>query len=120
MIRVRGVEKSFGEQKVLLGVDFEVGEKEIFGLLGPSGSGKTTLINILTNQTEADSGDAFVEVPPFETGLMLDEDGLYSRLTCLDNLDVFRRIYSMPPEKSLEALENVGLGDAAKKPVASL
>ena len=114
------MEKSFGTQKVLSGVDFEVKEKEIFGLLGPSGSGKTTLINILTHQMDIDSGYAHVDVTPFETGLMLDEDGLYSRLSCLDNLDVFRRIYSMPPEKSMEALENVGLSEAAKKPVTAL
>ena len=120
MITLQNVEKSFGEQKVLQGVNFEVREKEIFGLLGPSGSGKTTIINILTHQLEADRGRAQVDVPPFETGLMLDEDGLYSRLSCKDNLDVFCRIYSMPLEKSMEALENVGLGEAAEKPVSSL
>ena len=120
MIKVASVEKSFGEHKVLSGVTFEVKEKEIFGLLGPSGSGKTTLINILTHQFEVDSGMAQVDVTPFETGLMLDEDGLYSRLTCLENLDVFRRIYGMPPEKSIEALESVGLGEAAKKSVTEL
>jgi len=120
IIKVQNIEKSFGEQKVLSGVNFEVSEKEIFGLLGPSGSGKTTLINILTHQLEVDSGHAHVGVTPFETGLMLDEDGLYSRLSCLDNLEVFCRIYSMPLTKSMEALENVGLGEAAKKPVTSL
>lgn len=120
MIKVHNVEKSFGELKVLSGVNFEVKEKEIFGLLGPSGSGKTTLINILTHQLEPDSGSTYVNANPFETGLMLDEDGLYSRLSCQDNLDVFRRIYSMPPEKTTEALENVGLSDAAKKPVSTL
>jgi len=120
MISVQNIEKSFGDQKVLSGLSFEVAKGEIFGLLGPSGSGKTTLINILTKQIEADSGNAEVAVTPFETGLMLDEDGLYSRLSCLENLDVFRRIYSMPAEKSMEALENVGLADAAKKAVTEL
>ncbi|MCL2385908.1 MAG: ABC transporter ATP-binding protein [Defluviitaleaceae bacterium] len=120
MIKVTSIEKSFGEQKVLQGVSFEVREKEIFGMLGPSGSGKTTIINILTHQLEVDSGIAQVDVTPFETGLMLDEDGLYPRLSCLDNLNVFSRIYSMPLEKSMEALENVGLADAAKKSVATL
>ncbi|MCL2357572.1 MAG: ABC transporter ATP-binding protein [Defluviitaleaceae bacterium] len=120
MINVSNVEKSFGEATVLSGVNFQVKEREIFGLLGPSGSGKTTLINILTHQLDADAGEATVAVTPFETGLMLDEDGLYPRLSCLENLELFRRIYSMAPEKSTEALENVGLADAAKKPVTSL
>lgn len=120
MIKVHDLQKAFGEQKVLHGISFEIKEREIFGLLGPSGSGKTTLINILTHQIPADDGHAEVQVTPFETGLMLDEDGLYPRLSCQENLDVFRRIYSMPAEKSIEALENVGLGDEAKKPVTSL
>ncbi|MCL2841419.1 MAG: ABC transporter ATP-binding protein [Defluviitaleaceae bacterium] len=120
MIHVKNIEKSFGEQKVLSSVSFEVKEKEIFGLLGPSGSGKTTIINILTNQIEVDSGHAHVNATSFETGLMLDEDGLYPRLSCQENLDVFSRIYSIPLNKSLEALDNVGLGDSAKKPVTAL
>ncbi|MCL2421835.1 MAG: ABC transporter ATP-binding protein [Defluviitaleaceae bacterium] len=120
MIKVQNIEKHFGEQTVLRGVNFEVRHKEIFGLLGPSGSGKTTLINILTNQIEADGGYAHIEASPFETGLMLDEDGLYPRISCLQNLDVFCRIYGMPLSSSMEALESVGLADAAKKPVTSL
>jgi len=120
MIKVQNVQKNFGEQIVLSGVNFEVKEKEIFGLLGPSGSGKTTLINILTNQLESDGGLAHVEATSFETGLMLDEDGLYPRLSCLENLDVFARIYGIPLSSSKEALKNVGLEDAAKKAVTSL
>ena len=105
---------------MLSGVNFEVAQGEIFGLLGPSGSGKTTLINILTNQLEPNGGSAHVQATSFETGLMLDEDGLYPRLNCFENLDVFARIYGMPPASSLEALVSVGLEDAAKKPVTSL
>ena len=120
MISVQNVKKIFGEQTVLSDVSFEVQEKEIFGLLGPSGSGKTTLINILTNQFEPDSGTAILQATSFETGLMLDEDGLYSRLNCLENLDVFCRIYGIPTSNSMEALQDVGLEDAAKKAVTSL
>ena len=120
MIKVSGLYKSFGGQMVLSGVNFEVNNSEIFGLLGPSGSGKTTLINILTNQLEPDEGFAHVEAGSFETGLMLDEDGLYPRLNCLENLDIFSRIYGIPLSSSKEALENVGLEPAAKKAVSSL
>jgi len=120
MIKVRNVQKKFGELAVLSGVNFEVQDREIFGLLGPSGSGKTTLINILTNQLEADGGAAHVEATSFETGLMLDEDGLYPRLNCLENLDIFARIYGIPRSSSMEVLKNVGLEDAAKKAVTSL
>lgn len=120
MIEVINVEKSFGSQRVLSGVNFEVKDKEIFGLLGPSGAGKTTLINIFTNQLEPDGGKASIGASPFEIGLMLDEDGLYPRLNCLENLDLFSRIYCMPSGKSMEALKNVGLEPAAKKAVSTL
>jgi len=55
-----------------------------------------------------------------ETGLMLDTDGLYVRLNCLDNLNVFADIYGIPRRKSREALKNVGLENAAKKAVNAL
>ena len=50
MIRCNDIYKSFSGKTVLSGIDFEIGDGEIFGLLGPSGAGKTTLIRILTGQ----------------------------------------------------------------------
>ena len=120
MISMNNVKKSFGAQPVLSDVTFEAGEREIFGLLGPSGAGKTTIINILTNQLTPDSGSHKIGVNPYETGLMLDEDGLYDRLSCLDNLHVFARIYGIALIKSEKALESVGLRDAANKAVSQL
>ena len=56
MIRCNDVYKSFSGKTVLSGIDFEIGDGEIFGLLGPSGAGKTTLIRILTGQLSFDKG----------------------------------------------------------------
>ncbi|MCL1854585.1 MAG: ABC transporter ATP-binding protein [Clostridia bacterium] len=120
MIQMNNIAKRFGTQTVLSDVTFEVKKKEIFGLLGPSGAGKTTIINILTNQLDPDGGSRQIEVKPFETGLMLDEDGLYIRLNCLDNLKVFTGIYGIPRRKAMEALQKVGLEHAAKKTVSAL
>ena len=120
MIQMQSVVKRFGDQTVLSEVTFETREQEIFGLLGPSGAGKTTIINILTNQLEADSGHHVIGATPFETGLMLDEDGLYIRLNCIENLNVFADIYGIPRSKSMAALRSVGLECDAKKPVDKL
>ena len=120
MIEMRNITKRFGMQTVLSDVSFVVREREIFGLLGPSGAGKTTIINILTNQLDADGGSHSINAASFETGLMLDEDGLYVRLSCIENLNVFADIYGVSRKKSLEALKSVGLDDAAKKAVNTI
>ena len=120
MIKMSNVVKRFGKQTVLCDVSLEAHDQEIFGLLGPSGAGKTTIINILTGKLDAESGSHDIGATPFETGLMLDEDGLFVRLSCMANLNVFADIYGMPHSKSMEALESVGLGKAAKKPVNEL
>jgi ABC-2 type transport system ATP-binding protein len=112
--------KRFGTQTVLSDVTFEAKKGEIFGLMGPSGAGKTTIINILTRQLDADGGSFSTGAEMLETGLMLDADGLFVRLTCLENLHVFTGVYGIPKRKAVGALESVGLADAAKKPVNAL
>ena len=119
-VSMKNVEKSFGDNKVLKGVTFETHDGEILGMLGPSGSGKTTIINILTKQLAADSGECHVSVGNNEIGLMLENDGLYCRLSCLDNLIVFEDIYGTSRERTLEALESVGLLGAKKTAVEQL
>jgi ABC-2 type transport system ATP-binding protein len=114
------IEKSFGPKKVLSDVTFAVYPKEIFGLLGPSGSGKTTIINLLTNQLKHEAGEKTVNASAFETGLMLDQDGLYERLSVTDNLELFASIYGISHESIMESLENVGLSDSSKKAVSEL
>lgn len=59
-IRVRGLEKSYGQLAVLRGVDFEVERGSIFALLGSNGSGKTTTVRILATLSKADAGTVHV------------------------------------------------------------
>ena len=59
-IRVRGLEKSFKNQNVLKGVDFEVAPGTVFALLGSNGAGKTTVVRILATLLKADAGSATV------------------------------------------------------------
>jgi iron(III) transport system ATP-binding protein len=53
---VVGLEKSFGEQPVLTGLDLEVPEGSLTAILGPSGSGKTTLLRVIAGFERADRG----------------------------------------------------------------
>jgi len=120
MIQMQNIVKRFGDKTVLDDVCFNVEPGEIFGLLGPSGSGKTTIINILTHQLTPEDGQYNVGATQKETGLMLEEDGLYKRLTTAQNLDLFAGIYGVDKSKVLTALQNVGLGDDTKTSVTKL
>lgn len=129
MIRCKDVYKSFSGKNVLLGIDFEIGRGEIFGLLGPSGAGKTTLIKILTGQLTFDNGEVVVFDKKVESlsgedkkniGIMMDQFGVYERLSSIDNLKIFADIYGVPHKKIKSTLEEVGLGDAGGKPASAL
>ena len=56
LLVVRGVRKAFAGVRALDGVDLEVREGEILGMLGPNGSGKSTLINVVSGHYRADAG----------------------------------------------------------------
>ena len=61
MIEVSGVAKSFGEHKVLRGVDLKVANSEVVCLIGPSGSGKSTLLRCVNFLEPYDAGDIRIE-----------------------------------------------------------
>ena len=129
MIKCTDVRKSYGENEVLKGLNFEVSEGQIFGLLGPSGAGKTTQIKILTGQLAYEDGSVYVmgkepsklsgeEKKSF--GIMMDSFGLYDRFTCAENLAVFSDMYSVSRSRIREVLKEVGLDDAYNRSASDL
>lgn len=128
-IVIRNISKSFNEKCVLDEVNLIIKEGEIFGLLGPSGAGKTTLIKILTGQLKPDRGEGMIfgkscsrlDREDYKMiGMVLDNSGLYDRLSCYDNMLLPARIYGVDKKKIEELLKRVGLEDAAKKAVEKL
>jgi lipoprotein-releasing system ATP-binding protein len=59
MIKTTGITKSFGDLKVLKGINIEVNNKEVVAIVGASGAGKTTLLQIIGTLDKADSGTIF-------------------------------------------------------------
>jgi ABC-2 type transport system ATP-binding protein len=105
------------------GIDFEVGDGELFGLLGPNGAGKTTTIKMLITLLLPTSGSARVlgydvasepQAVRERIGYVFGgERGLYERLSALDNLRYFAELYGVEPRRQrariAELLELVGL-----------
>ncbi len=128
-ISIRELSHNFGTQQVLKNINLEVQKGEIFGLLGPSGAGKTTLINIMTGQLTSTGGHveilgkkstALSGEDYKQLGIMMDNFGLYERMSCFDNLKFYEMIDGRGTGKILQILEYVGLTDAAKKKVSDL
>jgi lipoprotein-releasing system ATP-binding protein len=57
MLTAKGITKSYGNLRVLKGIDLEINEKEVVSIVGASGAGKTTLLQILGTLDKPDSGE---------------------------------------------------------------
>ena len=129
LIEIEKLSKSFGEQKVLDKIDFNLESGEIVGLIGPSGSGKSTLIKTMLGMEKADEGEALVldyKMPKREIlsniGYMAQSDALYEMLTGYENLEFFGKMKGVSAKelkKEIEYIaEVVDLTDDLKKLVS--
>src|SRR5258708_24674431 len=129
MIEVEGISKSFGETKALAGVDMSVPAGTVQGLLGPNGAGKTTLVRILATLLAPDTGRARisgvdVQQDPNTVRSLIGLAGQYAAvdetLTGRENLVMVGRLYRLGSQlaqaRAEEALERLGLGEAADRP----
>ena len=106
-IHSHGLRRAFGELVAVAGLDLDVAEGEIFGLVGPDGAGKTTTMRMLTGILPPTAGAA--EVAGFDVvrqterlkdhiGYISQRFGLYPDLTVLENLAFYADIYAVPRE----------------------
>ncbi|MBQ7101311.1 MAG: ATP-binding cassette domain-containing protein, partial [Clostridia bacterium] len=61
IIEVKGLQKSYGHNQVLRGLDLSYDQGQIIGLLGPNGCGKTSLIKILTGLIHDYEGEVLID-----------------------------------------------------------
>ena len=131
-VSIENVVKRFGDFTAVNGVNLKIKKGEIFGLLGPNGAGKTTTVRLLLGLLAPSGGQVRVlGLDPVSqgqairtvTGVLLDEVGLYDRLTAWQNLEFPGRIARLPTaerHRKIEAvLERVDLYDRRKERVAS-
>ncbi|MCI6715814.1 MAG: amino acid ABC transporter ATP-binding protein [Lachnospiraceae bacterium] len=131
MLEVKNVQKSFGANQVLKGVDLKVEKGDIIVILGPSGSGKTTFLRCLNFLERADQGSmdfedihtelksaskATVNKVRKKTAFVFQNYNLFQNKTALENVMEGLVIARKVPKKEAEeiakkALDKVGLSD---------
>ena len=100
--------RAYGDHLAVKDVSFSVRRGEVFGLLGPNGAGKTTLLRMLAGVLSPTRGRARllgtdVAVDPQATkrnlGFLSGDTALYGRLSALEVLDYFARLYRLSDAK---------------------
>jgi D-xylose transport system ATP-binding protein len=122
-LRMKGIGKSFGAVRALSGVDFEVYNGEVVGLVGDNGAGKSTLIKTISGVGPADEGEIFVEGQPVKittpnTATRLGIQTVYQDLALCDNLDVVANLFLGREE--LAPLRGLKENDMEKRGLAVL
>ncbi|QOS92657.1 amino acid ABC transporter ATP-binding protein [Brevibacillus sp. JNUCC-41] len=129
MIRIRNLNKSYGNLHVLKDIDMKVLDSDVVCLIGPSGSGKSTLLRCLNYLEKKDSGQILIEGTEIQpstdinkirekVGMVFQHFYLFPHMTVLENvIEAPTHVKKVPKaqaiEEAKELLAKVGLSDKA-------
>ena len=121
MIVARGLERRFGEKRVIRGLDLDVERGAFLSVVGANGSGKSTLLGLLAGLLAPTAGRLDVAAERGEIGFLAHEPLVYRELTALENLDLYGRLYRVPErrERIGMLLERYGLWDVRHERVSA-
>lgn len=128
MIRIKQVNKSFGNVQVLKDIDLEVPQSHVYALIGPSGAGKSTLIRSINALEAIQGGEIIVDGISVhdkktninqlrsEIGFVFQSFNLYPHLTAVENVAIAPiQVKNVPKEQAEEKaralLTSLGLGE---------
>jgi len=132
-VTVKGLRKSFGEQTVLDGIDFQLESGQVTCVLGRSGTGKSVLLRLMIGIEKPDAGSICLEGQDIATaseselnearkkvGFLFQQSALYDSMTIAENVDFpLRRHTTLSREERhgrvQELLASVGMCDASAK-----
>lgn len=138
MIEAKGIEKSFGNLKVLKGIDFYAGKSEVVSIMGASGAGKSTLLQILGTLSTPDKGTLLIdgtdvttlgrkEISTFRNrkiGFVFQFHHLLPEFTSLENVMIPALINGAgeadAKKRAAELLDTLGLAERATHKPAEL
>lgn len=113
---IENIHKQFKDVEALKGVNLEVAEGELFGLIGPDGAGKTTLFRLIASLLQPSSGRISVlgqdSVADYKSirrqiGYMPGKFSLYPDLTVEENLNFFATVFGTTVEANYELVKDV-------------
>jgi ABC-2 type transport system ATP-binding protein len=132
-VRTSGLERRYGPVVAVGGVDLEIGEREIFGLVGPNGAGKTTTIRMLATSLVPSAGEAAIcgldvvsqpDAVRRIVGYMPDTFGVYDDLRVWEYLDFYAHCHGIASRDRrrvvTDLLELVDLADRRDSYVQAL
>jgi len=127
LLEIRNLEKSFGENKVVKGISFDISRGESIGFLGPNGAGKSTTINMIATLLNRDNGEIkFKGLSSKEDltelkksiGVVPQDIAIFEDLSAFDNVKFFCSLYGYKgkelKDRTDNALRSVGLYDRRK------
>jgi ABC-2 type transport system ATP-binding protein len=131
MIRVKDLQKSYGNLRAVDGISFEVPEGQMFGFLGPNGAGKTTTLSMISGLLKPDQGRVSIgEIDVWHSpkeakrmlGLVPQDLALYEELTARENLMFWGSLFHLPRSElkaNIEVwLDRVGLKGRGREAVS--
>ncbi len=130
LIKVEGLEKSFGDVEVLRGIDLEIDRGDVVVIIGPSGSGKSTFLRTLNLLEQPTGGRILFEgvditdkkvninVHRQKMGMVFQQFNLFPHMTILKNMTLapmklLKMSKADAEAKAMQLLERVGLADRA-------
>lgn len=131
MIEVKDLHKSFGDNKVLKGINFKINDGDVIAILGSSGGGKTTILRCINFLAKADKGTLIFDGKEYDlanmkksdiaalrmkTGFVFQNYNLFLNKTALENVmeglvTVRKMDKKIAREIAVDALNKVGMGD---------
>lgn len=123
MLEIKNLDLTYGPNKILSNVSFQIPKGSILGVLGPNGAGKSSIIKVLAALVSPDKGEIILngEALKFEDlrlycGYLIDQPSYYPYLSASENLKLLKRI-TQSEVSVQELLDLVGLGYTGSKKV---
>ena len=106
VLEIKNLVRDYGDLRAVDQLSLEIYQGEIFGFLGPNGAGKTTAIRMMCGLLKPTSGDVFIHGKRVDAGksselrsqvgICPQENILWSKLTCFEQLVFSARMYNIP------------------------